>query len=83
MDYDGLMPISTMLEDYQSIALHFENEKNHFLSGKFFLLSVLMVLSSTMFHGAGYLFDRTSTESLMEYSYNITIHSSKQFLLRF
>ncbi|KAL5011631.1 hypothetical protein ScPMuIL_010182 [Solemya velum] len=26
-------------EDYQSIALHFENEKNHFLSGKFFLLS--------------------------------------------
>ena len=26
-------------EDYQSIALYFENEKNHFLSGKFFLLS--------------------------------------------
>jgi hypothetical protein len=26
-------------EDYQSIALFFENEKNHFLSGKFFLLS--------------------------------------------
>ncbi|KAL3878608.1 hypothetical protein ACJMK2_030942 [Sinanodonta woodiana] len=26
-------------EDYQSIALHFENEKNHFLAGKFFLLS--------------------------------------------
>ncbi|KAJ8298131.1 hypothetical protein KUTeg_024662 [Tegillarca granosa] len=25
-------------EDYQSIALYFENEKNHFLSGKFFLL---------------------------------------------
>lgn len=26
-------------EDYQSIALFFENEKNHFLAGKFFLLS--------------------------------------------
>ncbi|XP_046339799.1 WD repeat-containing protein 19-like isoform X2 [Haliotis rufescens] len=26
-------------EDYQSIAVHFENEKNHYLSGKFFLLS--------------------------------------------
>ncbi|XP_041357231.1 WD repeat-containing protein 19-like isoform X2 [Gigantopelta aegis] len=26
-------------EDYQSIAVHFENEKNHFLAGKFFLLS--------------------------------------------
>ncbi|XP_072170705.1 WD repeat-containing protein 19-like [Diadema setosum] len=25
-------------EDYQSIALFFENEKNHFLAGKFFLL---------------------------------------------
>ena len=25
-------------EDYHSIALYFENEKNHFLSGKFFLL---------------------------------------------
>ena len=24
-------------EDYQSIALHFENEKNHFMAGKFFL----------------------------------------------
>jgi len=34
-----------------------------------------MVLCSTIFHGAGYLFGRTSTESLMEYSYNITIHS--------
>ena len=26
-------------EDYQSIALFFENEKNHFMAGKFFLLS--------------------------------------------
>ena len=26
-------------EDYQSIAVHFENEKNHYLAGKFFLLS--------------------------------------------
>ena len=26
-------------EDYQSIAVHFENEKNHFMAGKFFLLS--------------------------------------------
>ncbi|KAI0219651.1 WD repeat-containing protein 19 [Lamellibrachia satsuma] len=26
-------------EDYQSIALYFENEKNHFLAGKFFLLA--------------------------------------------
>ncbi|XP_005092773.1 WD repeat-containing protein 19 [Aplysia californica] len=26
-------------EDYQSIAVYFENEKNHFLAGKFFLLS--------------------------------------------
>lgn len=26
-------------EDYQSIALHFENEKNHFMAGKFFLLA--------------------------------------------
>ena len=25
-------------EDYHSIALYFENEKNHFLAGKFFLL---------------------------------------------
>ena len=25
-------------EDYQSIALYFENQKNHFLAGKFFLL---------------------------------------------
>ena len=24
-------------EDYQSIAVHFENEKNHFMAGKFFL----------------------------------------------
>ena len=24
-------------EDYQSIALYFENEKNHFMAGKFFL----------------------------------------------
>ncbi len=24
-------------EDYQSIALYFENEKNHYLAGKFFL----------------------------------------------
>ena len=27
------------VEDYQSIALYFENEKNHFLAGKFFLLA--------------------------------------------
>lgn len=26
------------VEDYQSIALYFENEKHHFLAGKFFLL---------------------------------------------
>ncbi|XP_076446829.1 WD repeat-containing protein 19-like isoform X2 [Babylonia areolata] len=26
-------------EDYQSIAVHFENDKNHFMAGKFFLLS--------------------------------------------
>lgn len=26
-------------EDYQSIAVHFENDKNHFLAGKFFFLS--------------------------------------------
>ena len=25
-------------DDYQSIALHFENNKRHFLAGKFFLL---------------------------------------------
>jgi len=26
-------------EDYQSIAVHFEAEKNHFLAGKFYHLS--------------------------------------------
>ena len=26
------------MEDYQSIALYFESEKNHFLAGKFFLM---------------------------------------------
>ena len=26
-------------EDYQSIAVYFDNERNHFLAGKFFLLS--------------------------------------------
>jgi hypothetical protein len=25
-------------DDYRSIALHFENERNHFMAGKFFLL---------------------------------------------
>jgi hypothetical protein len=36
----GLIPGSDATpEDYQSIAVHFENDKNHFLAGKFFLLS--------------------------------------------
>ena len=35
----ALMPGSDATpEDYQSIALHFENAKNHLLAGRFFLL---------------------------------------------
>ena len=34
-------------EDYQSIAVHFENEKNHFMAGKFFLLSEQFVRVGT------------------------------------
>lgn len=26
-------------EDYKSVALHFENERNHFLAGKFYYLA--------------------------------------------
>lgn len=37
--YADIIGADATPEDYQSIALHFENEKNHFLSGKFFLLS--------------------------------------------
>ncbi|WAQ97925.1 WDR19-like protein [Mya arenaria] len=37
--YADIIGADATPEDYQSIALFFENEKNHFLSGKFFLLS--------------------------------------------
>ena len=37
-------------EDYQSIAVHFENEKNHFMAGKFFLLSEQFVRVGTACH---------------------------------
>ena len=26
-------------EDYESVALHFDNENNHYLAGKFYLLA--------------------------------------------
>ncbi|XP_033108550.1 WD repeat-containing protein 19-like isoform X2 [Anneissia japonica] len=36
--YAEIIGDDATLEDYQSIALHFDNEKSHFLAGKFFLL---------------------------------------------
>ncbi|XP_025088691.1 WD repeat-containing protein 19-like isoform X2 [Pomacea canaliculata] len=37
--YADIIGSDATSEDYQSIAMHFENDKNHFLAGKFFLLS--------------------------------------------
>ncbi|XP_013417652.1 WD repeat-containing protein 19 [Lingula anatina] len=36
--YAEIIGSDATAEDYQSIALYFENEKNHFLAGKFFFL---------------------------------------------
>uniref|UniRef100_S4RCS6 WD repeat-containing protein 19 n=1 Tax=Petromyzon marinus TaxID=7757 RepID=S4RCS6_PETMA len=36
--YADIIGADATPEDYQSIAMHFENEKKHFLAGKFFLL---------------------------------------------
>lgn len=36
--YADIIGSDALPEDYRSIALHFEGEKNHFLAGKFFLL---------------------------------------------
>ncbi|XP_070553702.1 WD repeat-containing protein 19-like isoform X2 [Ptychodera flava] len=36
--YADIIGADATPEDYQSIALYFENEKNHYLAGKFFLL---------------------------------------------
>ncbi|CAH1776664.1 unnamed protein product [Owenia fusiformis] len=36
--YADIIGTDATPEDYQSIALYFENEKNHFFAGKFFLL---------------------------------------------
>ncbi|KAL8576385.1 hypothetical protein ACOMHN_048952 [Nucella lapillus] len=37
--YADIVGSDATAEDYQSIAVHFENEKRHMLAGKFFLLS--------------------------------------------
>lgn len=36
---DTVSGTDATVDDYKSIALHFENEKNHFMAGKFFLFS--------------------------------------------
>ena len=36
--YADIIGADATHDDYQSIALHFENNKRHFLAGKFFLL---------------------------------------------
>ena len=37
--YAEILGSDAIPEDYKSVALHFENERNHFLSGKFYYLA--------------------------------------------
>ena len=63
-------------EDYQSIAVHFENEKNHFMAGKFFLLSEQFVRVGTACRSQVHLHGSESTQSVCQGGYGLLLAGS-------